>query len=517
MSNTSAEADLSLYSRAAQSDEVAGRLSASLTAMVDELAADTAFIIIQDPRDRMLILDARHRDHRIGREVDRKSQFLGKKLVESAWEMGDSLLSLTPFAELVGRRRTFALVSETLNSGTELRSAMAAPIRAGNRSCGAFLFHEKLRDEPFGLGDLDLAEKVAHECAKVIADAAKVLRGSPPMGLVPRGLVGSSQRFQAFLARLEKFARWDSPVLITGESGTGKEETARLLHERSRRRNGPFVAVNMSAFAPELALDQLFGHARGAFTGAAKDKAGEFERANGGTIFLDEIGDCRPDLQAALLRVLQEKCVQRLGEDTPRPLDVRVISATNKDLDRLMAEGRFRDDLFFRLAVFRLETVPLKDHIEDLPAIIENLVARIVVEEGIPVGRFSPDALRKLADYDWPGNVRELQGVLKSAIALGGETIMDYDIEIVKKKELAPAPLDKVVLEGIDCYRALVEARGDHEQAAALLGIARSTLFKRIEKAQITGFDTKKTAYQKILSLKDLWPSPTQSETGGPS
>ncbi len=213
-------------------------------------------------------------------------------------------------------------------------------------------------------------------------------------------------------------ASTDSTVLITGETGTGKELIARAIHRRSPRSSRPFVSVNCGAIPPSLITSELFGHERGAFTGAVQRHLGRFELADGGTIFLDEVGELPPETQIALLRVLQERTFERVGGGKPIPVDVRVIAATNRDLDRAMSDGSFRDDLYYRLSVFPLQVPPLRDRREDIPLLIEYLTQRYAAKMGKKITSVSRKTIDLLTAYDWPGNVRELQNVIQRAVIL---------------------------------------------------------------------------------------------------
>jgi two-component system response regulator AtoC len=215
---------------------------------------------------------------------------------------------------------------------------------------------------------------------------------------------------------MAKLVRVDVTVLLTGESGTGKELVARAIHRRSQRSQGPFVAVNCSAIPQTLVESEFFGHEKGAFTDARESRPGRFEQADGGSLFLDEVGDLALDAQAKLLRALQEKQVQRLGARAPRAVDVRVIAATNKDLEKESREGRFREDLFWRLNVVHIRLPPLRERRADLPILIDHFVYRFNRELGLAVQAIAPDVRSLLCEYDWPGNVRELKDVAERLV-----------------------------------------------------------------------------------------------------
>jgi Transcriptional regulator containing PAS, AAA-type ATPase, and DNA-binding domains len=241
--------------------------------------------------------------------------------------------------------------------------------------------------------------------------------------LSSHGLVARSQAMRGIVHLVESLHRSEATVLVTGESGTGKELIARALHANSPRCTGPFVAVNCGALPGDLLESELFGHVRGAFTGAVRDRVGRIDLARGGTLFLDEVGDMPLHLQVKLLRVLQERHFERVGESVPRPMDARVIAATNVDLAEAIRAGRFRDDLYYRLRVVPIHVPPLRERVEDIPLIAHHLLAHIGGREGRAL-LLSPDTLAAMARYRWPGNVRELGNALEYAVATcTGQTI----------------------------------------------------------------------------------------------
>jgi len=227
------------------------------------------------------------------------------------------------------------------------------------------------------------------------------------------GLVGASPGMREVYRKIELYAASDAAVIVTGETGTGKELVARALHAHGLRRAGPFVAVNCSAIAAELLESELFGHEKGAFTGALRTHRGRFERAHGGTIFLDEVGDMPLPAQAKLLRVLEEGMVERVGSERPVAVDVRVVGATNVPLEQAVHAGRFRSDLYHRLAVLRIQLPPLRQRAEDIPLLVEHFLHHFHRKYGRPVARLTPEAMALLDAYLWPGNVRELRNVLE--------------------------------------------------------------------------------------------------------
>jgi DNA-binding NtrC family response regulator len=309
------------------------------------------------------------------------------------------------------------------------------------------------------------------------------------------GLVARSPAMLEVFRRIEALRERSATVLVCGESGTGKELVARALHRRSPRRDGPFVAVNCGGLPDGLLESELFGHARGAFTGAVAARIGRFDQASGGTLFLDEIGDLPLHLQSKLLRVLQERTFERLGENRTRHADARIIAATNSDLHRAIAEGRFRLDLYYRIRVVTLELPPLRARPEDVEPLARALLARIAARERRD-WRLSPEALGVLLRHPWPGNVRELHNALEHAVAVAaGPAILPRDLpDEVLDAALAPASgaapgrADAVAALAVgredpapERLRAALEAsRWRRQDAARALGISRTTLWRRV-------------------------------------
>ena len=247
-------------------------------------------------------------------------------------------------------------------------------------------------------------------------------------------MIGESDAITHIKDIIEKVAATDARVLITGPNGTGKELVAHWLHEKSDRSKAPMIEVNCAAIPSELIESELFGHVKGSFTGANKDRAGKFEAANGGTIFLDEIGDMSLSAQAKVLRALQENRISRVGSDKDIKVNVRVLAATNKDLKNEIAEGRFREDLYHRLAVILIKVPALNDRREDIPSLVEFFANKIANEQGTPKKEFAKEAIKLLQEYDWTGNIRELRNVVERLIILGEKTVSANDIKLFASK-----------------------------------------------------------------------------------
>ena len=247
-------------------------------------------------------------------------------------------------------------------------------------------------------------------------------------------MIGESEAISHIKDIIEKVAQTDARVLITGPNGTGKELVAHWLHQKSERANSPMIEVNCAAIPSELIESELFGHVKGAFTSAVKDRAGKFEAANGGTIFLDEIGDMSLPAQAKVLRALQESRIQRVGSDKDIKVNVRVVAATNKDLKKEISEGRFREDLYHRLAVILIKVPALNDRRDDIPLLINHFTEKIAGEQGTSKKTFSDKAIKLLQDYDWTGNIRELRNVVERLIILGGAEVSEQDVKLFASK-----------------------------------------------------------------------------------
>jgi DNA-binding NtrC family response regulator len=400
---------------------------------------------------------------------------------------------------LTGRPLEESLGAELFGAEGTLRRALAAGER--REGWGASLRH----DDAARLLSLSAAPVTGVDsplCDPRVAYLIVVRSGEDAgaAGAVPAlfsGMVASSKAMLDVFRLVQHLAESDATVLITGESGTGKELVARALHDNSPRRTGPFVAVNCGAIPSELLESELFGHVRGAFTGAVRDRAGRFELANGGALFLDEVGDLPLPLQVKLLRVLQERTFERVGDGHTRRTDARILAATNRDLKREVAEGRFREDLLYRLRVVPIVLAPLRERREDIEPLAHHLLARVTARQGRSQ-RLAPDALRALLDYSWPGNARELENALERALLLAsGDEIQVADLpagsegkgrEVEAERPergLLAAALEKQMSlrELSDLYtdRILDLVHGNKVRAARILGINRRTLYRRGE------------------------------------
>jgi two-component system response regulator HydG len=379
------------------------------------------------------------------------------------------------------------------------RDALCVPLPASGGEEG-----RKAEPQPAALGALhvykgnhpfrDREVRFCEVLAGCLAGALHVLRSRCVLEAAVRrlrshcagdDLVGDSAALGRLRQQMDRLADLPCTVLITGESGVGKELVALGLHQRSRRHEGPFVPVNCAALSPSLIEAELFGHKAGAFTGANTDRPGCFLKADEGTLFLDEIGEMPLDAQARLLRVLETKRVKAVGGDDEQTVDVRILAATNRDLERGVREGRFREDLFYRLAPV-LAVPPLRDHAEDIPALVDHFLARLADEYHRRV-TLSEAALQRLQTYRWPGNVRQLRNVLATAVALCYDhgIVHAGDLRLPNDPGTAPGAPESLNLEELEAWavrQALTRTNGVHARAALLLGIHRDTLLAKLKK-----------------------------------
>lgn len=302
------------------------------------------------------------------------------------------------------------------------------------------------------------------------------------------GILGKSPIMQGLFESIDNVALTESPVMIYGESGTGKELVARAVHEASPRKDKPFIKVNCAALNENLLESELFGHTRGAYTGAERNRIGRFEASHGGTIFLDDIGDIPLSTQVKLLRVLEEKEVERVGDHKPIKVDVRIISATNKNLDNLINNGDFREDLYFRINVFPMHCPPLRDRKEDIPLIVQHFIRANNAKAGKKILGLTPEALERLTTYAWPGNVRELRNAIEYAFVLcssGGIGVQHLPPKIagISPECPEPSPVKRTNDSKRDELVAILQqTRGNQSEAARLLGVSRVTIWKRMKK-----------------------------------
>ncbi|WP_242352508.1 MULTISPECIES: sigma-54-dependent transcriptional regulator [Anaeromyxobacter] len=339
--------------------------------------------------------------------------------------------------------------------------------------------------KPFDPEELSLMmQKIVSQQSLVRENA--VLRQALRQEYRFRDLLSKSPAMQSVFELARTAARSNSTILVLGESGSGKEVLARAIHAESPRTEGPFVAVSCAALTESLLESELFGHEKGAFTGAISRRKGKFEAAHGGTLFLDEVGDIGPKLQLDLLRVLEERRFHRVGGNEPIEVDVRIVAATNRDLRRAAREGKFREDLFYRLNVIPILIPPLRERREDIPLLVENFVERLSVEMKRRIEGLTPEAMSALMAHDWPGNVRELRNVLeRGAVVASGPVIQLSDLGLPTKLDAPPRHGTLASLEEVERRHVaamLAHTNGNVSQSARILGIDRVTLYNKMKK-----------------------------------
>ncbi len=375
-------------------------------------------------------------------------------------------------------KRTAPACEVMLMSGYATVETAVEAVRLGARDCLV---------KPFDV--IALQSKLDSLRTTIVARQAQLPgdtgRGQP----VFEGMIGRSAAMQALFALIRRVAPHFTTALVTGETGTGKELVARALHRLSRRRDRPFLTVNCSAIVETLFESELFGHARGAFTGAVEARAGLFERAHGGVLFLDEIGELPPNMQAKLLRVLETGEVAKVGSRDTRRVDVHVVAATNRMLDREVREGRFRADLFYRLNAVDLPVPPLRERLEDVPLLARSFIERSARDFNRRVRGLTPAGEAVLLGWHWPGNVRELRNVLERACMLADSDALDAsDLRLGSQPAMplpdaAPPQVRRISdLEREEITRALTETGGNKKEAARRLGLSRRALYRRLDR-----------------------------------
>jgi transcriptional regulator with GAF, ATPase, and Fis domain len=397
----------------------------------------------------------------------------------------------------------------------EVHSVLRVPMPLGTHVFGSLFFLSR-QPNAFSEDDIDFARRVAdhlalalsherlaeearrHEASRETAARLEAQVATLTRELESRAghrrVVGQSKLWKDVLAQAARVAQTETTVLLTGESGTGKEVIARFVHHASRRSSGPFVAINCAALPDQLLESELFGHERGAFTGAVSAKPGRIEQAHGGVLFLDEVGEMAPTVQAKLLRVLEEREFMRLGSTRVIHVDIRLIAATNRDLHAAMERGEFREDLYYRLGVFEISLPPLRNRPEDILDLADLFLDEIGATVGRPAAGIARDAKEQLLTYNWPGNVRELRNAIERAVILAdGGSIRSEHLPVTTPRQSAstqsdaqaPFPSGGVNLEDIErslVVKALTQARHNKTRAAKLLGLTRAQLYSRIEK-----------------------------------
>ncbi len=459
--------------------------------VLDEVAADRALFRVLDGKGDPAFEAARGMGN--GRGTGAAPEGADEAIAGRALEIGRPVL----VADL-DREPLFADLE--IGANGHPRSVLCYPWRLRERPAGLVYLARDGGGRPFDRGDLEfltltlapllflLRRNGARNPGEPAASQSSAL---PPGAASCRAFMGEAPSVRRVRAMLEKVRDTEAPVFISGESGTGKELAARVLHETARRRAGPFVAVNCAAIPEALLESELFGHARGSFTGAVRDKAGLVEEASGGTFFLDEIGDLPLALQSKLLRVLEEKKVRRIGETRPRSVDVRFVSATNKDLDHEVERGRFRQDLYYRIKIIAVDLPPLRERPDDVLLLLNHFLDEFARSMARPRPFVSPVALEMLLRYPWPGNVRELQNEVQRCLIMadGGPLVLEDHLspKINPAGETYSRETHRFAEAKADFERrflreALVRCRYHRTRTAAEVGLTRQGLFKLLKK-----------------------------------
>ena len=429
-------------------------------------ANENLLAILDESRLGVLMIDEKGQVQFVNHATQMFLQQNKESLLGKHWE---KILPLTGSQKLS--------MTEQFNAPAESRSRLSAKFSPDKKE--TFWYEIEVRDDP-----RDSRCKILY-----LYDVTEISRLRSQLNAsVSRQMIGNSIKIREMFASLSKVASGDWTVLIEGETGVGKELVANAIHATSMRKDGPFIAINCGGLTSSLLTSQLFGYRRGAFTGATVDQVGLFESANGGTLFLDEIGDVPLDVQTAMLRVLQEREVTRVGDTKPRKIDVRVLAATNRDLTEEVAAGRFRNDLLYRIRVARIAVPPLRERQEDIPLLANAFLLEAQAQAQKPLEGIDPVALQAMVHYDWPGNVRELKNAVDTA-AINCETQMirleDLPQEMLNAPRIQPAVENFGEDTKSQLETALHQAGGNRSKAAKLLGVSRATFYRRLIDAGI--------------------------------
>jgi transcriptional regulator with GAF, ATPase, and Fis domain len=499
---------LAFLARRLTAERRVGRLYEEIVDAAIELSgAERGFLILREDDGRLRVRVARE----VGSHKSLDHEF-SRSIAARAIDGGQAVSTVDALRDerMDGAASVHAL---------SLRSVMAVPLRRRGDVRGAIYLEDRLRPSAFGPADLaliadlaDLAAIALHGAVLLRAERrtsrrlsvlrrrlartvetqaielASLKRAHDDPGAELPGMVAHSTAMRRALALVLRVAAAEVPVLVTGESGTGKELVARAIHERSPRREAPFVSENCGAIPEPLLESALFGHVRGAFTGADRARVGLFEAADGGTLFLDEIGEMSPGMQAKLLRAVQDGEIRAVGGEATRHVNVRIVAATHRDLEEMVRDGRFREDLYYRIAVVVVRIPPLRERTEDVAPLVACFVARHAPNRDV---RFDRKALARLATYDWPGNVRQLENEVQRALVMGADVVREEDLSPAVRGDTGSAPdeLDLkaqvAVLERRLIRRALDASDANQTQAAKVLGVSRYGLQKMMKRLEI--------------------------------
>jgi Nif-specific regulatory protein len=467
--------------------EVLGQIARSAAAV---MRAEASSVLLLDPRRRKLMFMAAVGDRSdilIGEEFDADLGIAGKVAASGVPQLVE---------DVTGNKSFFAGIDAKCSFHT--RGLIAAPMVHDDEVVGVIEVLNRLDDGNFTHQELDLLQLFANLCAIGCRNAQthetlkKDYHGLRETLKKPDSIIGDSASYRQVIELCNRVAGSNATVLLLGETGTGKEVTARRIHNQSPRAERPFIAINCAALPETLLESELFGHEKGAFTGAVSEKLGRFELADGGTLFLDEIGDISASTQVKLLRVLQEREIVRVGGTTTIACDVRIIAATNRDLPAAIKDGSFREDLYYRINVFPIQLPPLRERREDIPPFVEHFVSISARELGVSEPVLSEPATVLLTSYRWPGNIRELQNVVERAVLLadGGEILpLHLPHDIVGDEPDGMATKSESGLTGYEkalIVKALKESGWNQTKAAETLGMSRDNLRYRVKKYGIT-------------------------------
>ncbi len=462
-------------------------LGAMMDAIVDVSGADKGFLVLTEGEGLTV---------KVARNV-RKENIEG-----AVAQLSDSIIAK------VVRTRQPLIVSDALHDAEfanaqsvmslRLTSVMCVPLLERGSLLGVIYVGADGIGRLFGQGSLDVLTVFAAQASIILRNALLVSelkldnqRLQTELERTRFGdIIGTCSAMQDVYKRIQKVAATDISVLITGETGTGKELVAREIHRRSPRAKGAFISINCGAISEGLLESEMFGHVKGAFTGAHTNKAGQFHAANGGTLFLDEIGEMPIHLQVKLLRVLQERVVVRVGDTRPEPVDIRIVAATNRELEQEIKNGRFREDLYFRLNVVQLHLPPLRERGDDLLVIGKYLLSRYAVEYKTQVKGLSPQAAMAIKRYAWPGNIRELENRIKKAVVLAEQTLLlpgDLDLEQVETPQILPLADARERWQREYINEVLALNAGNRTKTARDLGVDPRTIFRHLEQLEQEG------------------------------
>ncbi|MGB8224252.1 MAG: sigma 54-interacting transcriptional regulator [Polyangiales bacterium] len=497
----SAARDVDAEGKAPQTSEIEGMLKLSdfnrrlleIRAIPDQIEAllDAVIDVVHANKGFVILLRDGEPEVAAARNVDRET------IPDAVTQLSDSILK-----RCIDTRQPLIVsdaVNDTMFNSSEsvldlqLSSVMVAPLIAQAQLLGLIYVGNDNVVNLFEQSSLEVLTVFAGQASLILQNAILLNQLTTDRDRIAEALeaqrfgdiIGSCPSLQEVYRRVAKVAVADISVLITGETGTGKELFARELHRRSNRANGPFIVVNCGAIPENLMESELFGHVRGAFTGAVSTRQGSFQAADGGTLFLDEIGEMPLALQVKLLRALQEREVVKVGDTKPQSVDIRVLAATNRDLEAAIKEGSFREDLYYRLNVVNLHLPPLRERGDDIAILAKFLLTKYAAEFGAPVRGFTPKALEAMHGYDWPGNVRQLENRIKKAIVLADKTLIGAeDLDLGGDRQRAIVPLTQAREDFTRQYILQVLERngGNRTRTARELGVDPRTVFRYLER-----------------------------------